>query len=522
MEKLKNKIETTIIHDEVEIMKRKSDQGNVKRLDPPEEERRKYLKTVGTLVVGLAVGGAAGWLSKPAERVEVPGVTVTAPGATETVTKTVTAPITPTPTPTPGFVCDIDWRRFEGETISVAMEYEPMLDEVAKVIHEFTDLTGINVKYDRASMAEHDEKVFTDLVTAGGVYDVAHIPYFMLPKYIKGGLIEPINQFLDDPTLTDKEWFDYDDFPSGLQAAATYNGDIYGILIWDYCDHKIYIYRKDLFDEAGITEPPKTYDELYEIAGELHDPPDHYGYLGRGLKAFDVCEIWVGFLKGFGGDWFDEDMHPIFNSPEGVEALEFYADILHKYAPPGVAAYGWYETSEALMTGLSATAIEDTWMLPVAGWMEELCAPEVFQNLYAALMPKGPAGIRFPGGYANFWNITPYSKHKGAAWYFIQWYSSKEMTGRLPAEFGYPARTSTYLSDHFRELHGHVDNWIEVTAETVKMAEVSFPLIPEVMELLEYAGTACSQVIAGEKKAQEALDIAAAEVEKVMREAGYY
>jgi len=70
--------------------------------DPPEKERREYLKTVGALVAGLAIGGAAAWLGKPAERVEVPGATVTAPGVTETVTKTVTVQITPTPTtPTP-------------------------------------------------------------------------------------------------------------------------------------------------------------------------------------------------------------------------------------------------------------------------------------------------------------------------------------------------------------------------------------------------------------------------------------
>jgi len=62
-------------------------------LDPPEEERRDYLKTVGALVAGLAVGGAAAWLGKPAERVEVPG-------PKETVTKTTTTTITPPPVTT--------------------------------------------------------------------------------------------------------------------------------------------------------------------------------------------------------------------------------------------------------------------------------------------------------------------------------------------------------------------------------------------------------------------------------------
>jgi len=77
-------------------------EGDIENLDPPEEERRNYLKTVGALVAGLVVGGAAAWLGKPAERVEVPGATVTAPGATETVTKTVTTtppPVTVTVAP---------------------------------------------------------------------------------------------------------------------------------------------------------------------------------------------------------------------------------------------------------------------------------------------------------------------------------------------------------------------------------------------------------------------------------------
>jgi len=79
----------------LKMSRRKSNmgKGNIKRSDPPEEERRNYLKAVGALVVGLAVGGAAGWLGKPTERITE--------RVTETVTKTVTAAVTPTPTLTP-------------------------------------------------------------------------------------------------------------------------------------------------------------------------------------------------------------------------------------------------------------------------------------------------------------------------------------------------------------------------------------------------------------------------------------
>jgi len=64
--------------------------------DPPEEGRRDYLKTVGGLVAGLAIGGVAGWLGKPAG----PGITETVTRtetATETLRETATTTVTATP-----------------------------------------------------------------------------------------------------------------------------------------------------------------------------------------------------------------------------------------------------------------------------------------------------------------------------------------------------------------------------------------------------------------------------------------
>ncbi len=61
------------------------------------KERRNYLKTVGALVAGLAIGGAAGYLAR--ETVVIKKIITET--VEKTVTRTVTAPSTPTPTPTP-------------------------------------------------------------------------------------------------------------------------------------------------------------------------------------------------------------------------------------------------------------------------------------------------------------------------------------------------------------------------------------------------------------------------------------
>ncbi|MDH5703361.1 MAG: hypothetical protein OEY99_04030 [Aigarchaeota archaeon] len=64
--------------------------------NPPEEGRRDHLKTVGGLVAGLAIGGVAGWLGKPA----VPGIreTVTrTETGTETLRQTATTTVSATP-----------------------------------------------------------------------------------------------------------------------------------------------------------------------------------------------------------------------------------------------------------------------------------------------------------------------------------------------------------------------------------------------------------------------------------------
>jgi ABC-type glycerol-3-phosphate transport system substrate-binding protein len=55
-------------------------------------------------------------------------------------------------------------------------------------------------------------------------------------------------------------------------------------------------------------------------------------------------------LHDFGGDIFGENWKVVFNSPQAVEALEFYLSLL-AYAPPGVAEFDSDQEGETLLQG---------------------------------------------------------------------------------------------------------------------------------------------------------------------------
>ena len=53
------------------------------------------------------------------------------------------------------------------------------------------------------------------------------------------------------------------------------------------------------------------------------------------------------YLMAYGGQWFDPQYKPTFNSPAGYKALEYMAK-LKKFAPPGVLSYGNDESTVSM------------------------------------------------------------------------------------------------------------------------------------------------------------------------------
>jgi ABC-type glycerol-3-phosphate transport system substrate-binding protein len=95
-------------------------------------------------------------------------------------------------------------------------------------------------------------------------------------------------------------------------------------------------YRIDFLKEAGLDKPPATWEELRAVAGKLtkRDAAGNIQRVGFWVPTnhpYKTVQVWLTFLWNAGGDVFSPDgKKAIFNSPEGVEATQFLADLINK------------------------------------------------------------------------------------------------------------------------------------------------------------------------------------------------
>lgn len=219
-----------------------------KRSNPPDEEKREYLKTVGGLVAGLAVGGAAAWLGKPAERVEVPGPTVTTPyyGPWEPYE---TKPETP-----------LEW---------VHWGYRP--DIITENISVFNQQNNENV-IEEMIAADYQPMVETKWM-AGEAFDCVYGNDYMAFRWralgytrspeggeVGGVYYEPL------PFI---EWIKADMFPSVRKAYTGEDGKLAGLTYFVSAVPAM-VANDIILEEAGMAgEYPKTWSELYDMCREL-------------------------------------------------------------------------------------------------------------------------------------------------------------------------------------------------------------------------------------------------------------
>lgn len=238
-------------------------------------------------------------------------------------------------------------------------------------------------------------------------------------------LAEPVTELVQE---LDESY----DFIDAALEPYQYNGEIWAVPL--YGMEQVLWYRKDLFEEAGIEEAPRTWEELLTAAQTL-TTDSRFGIAlpaGRNLASDQV--IYSIMLTSGAGNMFDENCDVTFDTPETVRALGLYRDLL-EVSPPDATSYSWGEPQALFNAGQAAMAIEKGQYL--APFEEESGRPAEDLGMVRIPMPSegGQEGTIYYSNAAMLFTDDPAKRE--AAGELLQFILQPEVYGRfLGAEPG--------------------------------------------------------------------------------------
>ena len=398
-------------------------------------------------------------------------------------------------------------RAYAGTEIHILANDHPWVHHTAPSIHEFSELTGIAVSFDVYPEEQFRIKRTVEMLSGISAYDVFMImPGNSLSEYHAKGWVEALDTYLKDSTLA---WPDYDLpdlYPSALEASIR-KGRPYSLPV--LLETSILAYNKRIFAAYNL-QVPRTMQELEQAARAIHQGSGGRiaGITMRGRDTSATSQ-WVDFLHSFGGSWLDQDGNAAIDAPQAIAALQFYGRLLRDYGPRDATRIGWYESVSLFMRG-EAGMIYDANLFRTH--YEDREHSTVYNELGYAVLPAGPAG---PVPHVSHWGlaIDPRSRHKEAAWLFIQWASSKEQA--LSAHLaGIPsARESVWKQPMFTD-NDPAPEWTAASTRSYEIATFQWnPPVINTGKARQVVGEAITAAILGQdvaaaaRKASVGLDV---------------
>lgn len=302
----------------------------------------------------------------------------------------------------------------EGETIVMSVSAHPATTAFQETIKPFVEATGVNVEFDVLEEGAMLEKQLLECGAASDTYDVYQVAVEAVTQMGQSGCITP----LDDYVAETPAFYDFEDLMPAYRDIFTVDGQTYGIPTAG--ESVFLIYRKDLFDAAGIA-PPQTWDELLEIAKQFDEAGEVDGVAFRAVKGWQFTYTYSVFIFPFGGMMLDPETGEVaIDSPENVAALDFMRE-LKTYAPVGIESFGPFEAFAAMQNGEVAMLVEATAAGPI---FEDPAQSTVAGKLGYAVLPAGPAGA-YTGVWGWAFGVNASSAKQDLAWDVIAWLTSR-------------------------------------------------------------------------------------------------
>lgn len=323
----------------------------------------------------------------------------------------------------------------EVTSLTIIAANSPWTEGIKTLGSKYEEETGIAVKVEAYGNEQLNDTLKVKLNAQSSDFDLlAYQVQDVMREFSRNGWLADMT----DSVESDAEW-NWEDFQPSARDAVQLDGAVYGVPVMT--ERHIVYYRSDLLEQAGIPVP-ETLDDLKEAVAALNDPGNGvYGIAMRGARVPLVTQF-SSFLYSFGGDFQDEDGNATLDTPEAIEAYEFYGDLLKEFGPPGATNMGWVEASAIFAQGNAAFYLDAD--SQAYTFLDESNSAVVDTVAYARF-PEGPAGSLPYNIVPQTVGINAFSKKQDAAWDFLKWATNEENSKWLLSEQTVPvARQSAW------------------------------------------------------------------------------
>jgi multiple sugar transport system substrate-binding protein len=414
---------------------------------------------------------------------------------------------------------------FAGVKLRGAAYQHGFFNILRKYIPEFEQQTGMTVDLQLSAFPVYNQQADLELSSGGNSWDFCNVTFILAARWVAAGLLANLSDFASDRKLTPASW-NPDDFVKGAQLPYLDKaGKAYGFA-WEGGAMLMGISRMDLMKKRGV-EAPRTFDELMKVAEAIHGQDGGSGPV-TGFVSSNLHHWFLPpYVQGFGGDLFvnpPSDIKPALDSAAAIQATDFYSKLLSRYSPQGVLGYTEDQARAALIGGRSNIFIHSS------SWVSAmLTSPDskVKDTARVMRMPAGPKGD-FPASNSQGLGIPKNAKNKEAAWEFIKWTLSPELSARIVKDTGHPSicRRSVIESAEYKRINtingqdlgklylevleqpGKTHNYMAY--RTVK----EFPLVGDVVN------KAVERVVSGQQPAAESMKAAQEAALNALRRSG--
>jgi len=303
---------------------------------------------------------------------------------------------------------------------------------------------GVKVVVERFEYDPYQEMVLTTLASGEGVPDVVTLDPMWAGDLIRGETVLPLDKAASELNVAD--------FVPGGYNMYAWQDVQYGVPL--DLDYNILFYRKDVYDAAmtaiGITEFPTNTEDFLKLAAEVVKETGKPAIL---MDQGDYYIWYQGFLAPMGGNLInDAGTEYIFNSEEGVVALNLYNDIVNKYK---VGKLWSFDTDGdpmvALQGGDAMAVMRGSW------FATELAsgAPDLTGKWAIAPLPWGEAGRTYTAATGGAClSIPKQAKQPDLAWEFMKFALTPEnQTEYYKIVAGVPSLKTSWGDPAFDEIN---------------------------------------------------------------------